>query len=311
MFSLWKRMSRGEAANRSRSVLDAFSFVPRPARFDEDDNDQNENDANGPVSPDQFAPDEKSSPPEKPAPSAAKSREEKREGDAQADDDALSPIELKWFTQFIREPWLLTPDLMKATGLDRDANDHIRKKFEARGCLAFDTKVGAKHKLYSPTKRGLEIAARLGLPVGSTGKGSVGHEGIVFYTERSLREYFPQDRNEGVKFFRVGAASTVGGVQPDLLVIRADGSRFACQACHCNQPGYEAEAILKLHALTLLERDHADVLSMVLVVARNKTHKKAIEKAVKQRNDGNKPCNVTIMDFDTMLKVGWNEVFTD
>jgi len=266
-----KSISRDEARRRSQALLDSIPFVRRHPKDD---------------------------------------RAEVKADDAQADEDGLSAVERRWFADFVREPWLLTRDLMMATGLDRDANDSIRNKFEARGCVAFDSVVGAKYKTYCPTERGLELADKLGLPVGSTGKGGVGHECMIVYFERSLEQYFAQSPLGPVRFLRAGAAATTGGVQADLLVIRGDGRRFACQVCHRNQPAYEAQAILRLHALTLLGHDHADAVDLVMAIARNKSHKRAIEKAVKRRN-GSMPGKVVVLDFDTMLGIDWDEVFTD
>ena len=273
-------MSREEARKRSEKTLSSIPFVPRPQRFDE---------LGG---------------------KAADGRA-KKGGDAPTHKGGLPPQELRWLAHFTREPWLLKPDRMRLTGLNKDADDDMRAKFEARGCVAFDSKVGAKWRVYRLRPRGVELAKSLGLSVGLPRGGSTGHECIVTYMQRSLKEYFSQEpREEVVRFQRVGAATTAG-VQPDLLVLRASGSRFACQACHRNQPSYEADALLKLHALTSLGPGHADALDLVLAVTVNKTHRKAIEKAVKELNDGIMPHKVFVTDFDTALEGDWGEVFED
>jgi len=238
-------------------------------------------------------------------------RAPKKDGGARVSEGGLPPEERGWFAAFVREPWLLTSDRMKASGLDRDAHDHIRAKFEARGCVAFDSKVGAKYKIYRPTPRGLKLGHSLGLAAGSPHKGSVAHECIVAYTQRSLDEYFRQKRGDAVSFARTGVSSSMNGVQPDSVGVRPAGSRFVLQACCHNAAGYEADALLKLHALTLVGPGHADAVELVLAVARNKTHRKAIEKAIKERNNGIVPDNVVVMDFDTALKADWGEVFAD
>ena len=66
---------------------------------------------------------------------------------------------------------------------------------------------------------------------------------------------------------------------------------------------------MKLHDLTLLGPGHADAVELVLAVARNKTHRKAVEKAIKERNNGVVPNRVVVMDFDTTLKADWDDVF--
>lgn len=233
----------------------------------------------------------------------------KKEGGAHTPDGGLPPEELRWLAHFLREPWLLTPDRMTATGLKRDADGRMLAKFEARGCIAFEGKVGAKFKLWRPTPRGLELANALGLPVGLPRKGSVAHECMVVYSQRSLENYFTQKQGELASFLRVGAASTTNGVQADILVVRSAGGRFAMQACCCNTPAYEADAVLRLQGLTLIDRAHADRIDFVLAVTVNKKHKMAIEKALKEQNRGSLPHSVVILDFDTMLDFDWQDVF--
>jgi hypothetical protein len=224
-------ISREEARERSKLVLDSIPFVKRHPKKD----------GGG-----------------------------KKDGGECTAAGGLPPDELRWFAHFVREPWLLTPDLMKATGLDRDSHDHIRAKFEARGCIAFDGKVGAKFKLWRPTPRGVELANSLGLRTGLPRRGGIGHECMVAYLQSSLGEYLSHDSRKPARLLRVGAAATTQGVQPDLLVARADGGRFACQVCHRNQPAYEADALLKLNELALGGRGDADKVEFVLAVAQQR-----------------------------------------
>lgn len=145
----------------------------------------------------------------------------------------------------------------------------------------------------------------MGLKIGKTGKGSVVHESIIYYTEKSLKRYRP-----GFDFERVGVSSTLG-VQPDSLLLMPDGCRVPVQACYKNQPDYEAKRILDLHVLALLDRAEAKSVEFVLVIAVNKQHRGAIERAIKGQNKGKMPEKVILLDFDTVIAPGfaWEEVF--
>lgn len=232
-----------------------------------------------------------------------------KDGGAHADKGGLPPDERRWYAHFVGRPWELKPDRLKATGLSKDADSRIRAKFEARGCIAFEGKVGAKYKVHGPTPRGVELADALGLAVGSPRGGGMVHECMVVYLQRSLEDYFSRRYAKPANFLRVGVSPTMRGVQPDLTVVRPDGSRFAAQACHRNQPGYEADALLRLHRLALLDTGHPDWIDSVLAVTVNKKHKAAIEKAVKERNEGWIPDKLVVLDFDTALEVDWDDVF--
>jgi len=145
----------------------------------------------------------------------------------------------------------------------------------------------------------------MGLKIGKLGKGSVVHESITYYTEKSLKRYWP-----GFEFARVGVSSTLG-VQPDSLLLMPEGGRVPIQACHKNQPDYEAKRILDLHELALLDRADPKSVEFVLVVAVNKQHKGAIERAIKSQNKGKMPEKVALLDFDAVIapEFDWDEVF--
>lgn len=147
----------------------------------------------------------------------------------------------------------------------------------------------------------------MGMKIGNPGKGSVVHEAIVFYTEKSLKRYRPD-----LDFERVGVSGTTDGVQPDDLLLMPDGGRVPIQACYRNQPDYEAKRILDLHELALLDRAEPKSVEFVLVVAVNKQHRRAIERAIMSRNKGKMPEKVALLDFDTVInpEFDWQEVFT-
>jgi hypothetical protein len=147
----------------------------------------------------------------------------------------------------------------------------------------------------------------MGLKIGSPRKGSVTHESIIYYAEKSLKRYRPD-----FKFERTGVSRTLNGVQPDSLLLLPDGARVPIQACHRNQPDYEAKRILDLHGLALLDRSDPGSIEFVIVVTSNKQHRGAIERAVKGQNKGKMPDKLALLDFDTVTDAGfnWAEVFT-
>jgi hypothetical protein len=147
----------------------------------------------------------------------------------------------------------------------------------------------------------------MGMKIGRPVKGSVVHEAIVFYTEKSLKRY-----RQDFDFERVGVSGTMDGVQPDALLLMPDGGRVPIQACYKNQPDYEAKRILDLHELALLDRAEPKSVEFVIVVAANKQHKGAIERAIKRKSKGEMPEKVALLDFDTVInpEFDWQEVFT-
>jgi hypothetical protein len=97
-------------------------------------------------------------------------------------------------------------------------------------------------------------------------------------------------------------------VQPDLLLVLPGGGRIPIQACCCNQPAYEAAALLRLHGLALLGPGDADRVDLVLAVAVNKGHRQAVERALERGNGGKPPGRVVLLDFDTVVDPGFDWV---
>jgi len=223
----------------------------------------------------------------------------------------LQPRDYKVFARIGEWPELIE-DRMDALGLDRESEGDSRAKLESRGLIAFAGIVGAKHRLFELTARGRELRWTTGetsaKPLGSwkLGKGSVVHEAIVYYTERSMARH-----SSSIRFQRAGVSPTTGGVQPDLLAILPGGGRIPIQACFKNQPAYEAGVLLRLHKLALLGPGDADKVDFVLCVAVNKRHKAAIERALQERNGGRMPDRVVLLDFDTVVDPAfdWASVF--
>lgn len=225
-----------------------------------------------------------------------------------AADGGLQPRERKVLARIAERPWELVLDRAEALGLDREGEGDARATLVVRGLIGFAGKVRAKNVLYELTARGRAVADAMGLTVAKTGgaAGGVVHMAIIEYMQRSLGRHSP-----GFRFLRAGISPTTAGVQPDLLLVTPGGSRIPIQACHRNQPQYEADALLKLQKLAMLGAGHADKVDFVLCVAVNKRHKAAIERALQERNGGRMPDRVVLLDFDTVVDPAfdWASVF--
>jgi len=219
----------------------------------------------------------------------------------------LQPRERKVLARIAERPWELVLDRAEALGLDREGEGDARATLVVRGLIGFAGKVRAKNVLYELTARGRAVADAMGLTVAKTGgaAGGVVHMAIIEYMQRSLGRH-----STGFRFLRTGISPTTAGVQPDLLLVTPGGSRIPIQACHRNQPQYEADALLKLQKLAMLGAGHADKVDFVLCVAVNKRHKAAIERALQERNGGRMPDRVVLLDFDTVVdpKFDWASV---
>ena len=272
---------REEAAERSRPVLEAIPFVKR------------------------------SEPPTAAvgacgagASGAAAGRE--GSADPAAANGGLHPREERVFARFTERPWELIEDRMDALGLDRESEGEARAQLEARGFVAYVGTVGAKNRLFELTARGRAFAEERGLAVARGGKGSVVHESIIEYVQRSLGRH-----SSGFRFIRAGVSPTTEGVQPDLLLLMPGGGRIPIQACYRNQPGYEADALMRLHALAQLGAGDAGRVDFVIAVASNKRHKAAVQRALEEKNGGRMPGRLVLLDFDTVTdpEFDWASVF--
>lgn len=141
-------MSREDARERSRPVLEQYPFVKR----------------SGPVA----------------------GMAQPGSGDAARPAEGLSPREMKVFARIAERPWELVQDRIDALGLTREAEADARAKLEARGLLRPAGLVGAKCRLCELTPRGLEVARALRLSIAKLSKGGVCHECLVQYVQRSL-----------------------------------------------------------------------------------------------------------------------------
>lgn len=155
-FSGTRMLSRVEARERSRPVLDSIPYVKRVEQ------------------------------------EAAKAEDKKQT--TSKPQEGLHPQERMVFARIVYRPWELTPDRLEALGLERDVESRIRTKLENRGLIALTGKAGAKFRLFSPTERGRELATKMVLPIGKPGKGGMVHEAIISHTEQSLERYCSEFR---------------------------------------------------------------------------------------------------------------------
>jgi hypothetical protein len=230
----------------------------------------------------------------------------KEAGQEAAKEGELRPREKRVFARICERPWELIDDRKDALGLDRESEGAARATLGARGLIGFAGIVGAKNRLVDLTARGRGFAAERGLTVAKLGKGSVVHKAVVEYTRQSVDRYSPL-----CKSLYVGTSSTTAGVQSDLLVLTPSGGRVPIQACYRNQPKDEAEALMKLHDLALLDVGDADKVDCVLAVAANRRHRAAIEKALREKNGDKMPARMILLDFDTVTSPSfdWTLIF--
>jgi hypothetical protein len=275
--------SREEARERSRPILEAIPYVKK---------------CEAPAAVQVGAADAEKT--------AAPGRERTGPAGEPKAEDGLPPTEARVYARIAERPWELIDDRKDALGLDREAEGQARARLEARGLITFSCKVGAKHRLCELTARGRDFARSRGLAVFEQGKGSTAHGCIIRYAEISLGRHSPAFR-----FQRAGVSSTLGGVQPDLLLLLPSGGRVPIQAAYQNTVAYETDALLRLHRLALLEPGDPNRVDFVLCVAVNRRHRAALERALMERNGGRMPGRLVLLDFDAIVDPGfdWAAVF--
>lgn len=232
---------------------------------------------------------------------------EQKEPEQPAHPDGLDPEsdEYRTFAFVVRKPYAIAEDGIRETGLGGDKYRRNIKKLNARGLVSSGLKAGSKYVLTGPTSRGLQLAKRLGLPVCEGNEGVV-HRSIRHYAGESLRAFC-----EDISFPRPVPTPALAGRVVDDVAVHPTGRRIVLQYCSKNSPSYEAEALLDLHCLTLLEPEHVDAIESAVAVAVNKSHARSITKEVKQRSGGQVPAGIALLDFDTVVKgeVDWPELF--
>jgi len=228
---------------------------------------------------------------------------EQKEPERSAEPDGLDPdsSEYRTFAFVLRKPYAIAEDGIKETGLSGDKYRRNIKKLSARGLVGSSLKVGAKFQLTAATERGIELAKKLGLPLwrdGGRGQGTgIVHKAIAHYTRSSLKTFC-----EDISFPRPVPTPSLAGRVVDDVAVHPTGKRLVLQYCNKNNVGYETQALMDLHGLTMLEPEHPDAVEAVVAVAVNRGRARSIMQEVKQRNGGHVPVGIVVSDFDSVVK---------
>ena len=122
LLSGYRSMSRKEARERSRPVLDRFPYVKRAPEKADDVQDKGEK--------------------------------------AESAVGGLHPNVKRVYARIAELPWELIEDRMDYLGLDREAENAARRQLQSLGLIRFAGKVGAKHRLFELTERGRKVAEK-------------------------------------------------------------------------------------------------------------------------------------------------------
>jgi len=171
-------------------------------------------------------------------------------------------------------PFETIEERSEALGIDRAREYRVRQNLAKLGMIGLGDKVGSKWQLYVPTSKGAEWAEGLGLNV-PVFKSGVGHEFMVQKVRESLGKFFAD-----MEFFPPGKSLGICGVQPDLLAgMRANGKdggwRMAVQISSTNKSAYEVDRAIQL--------SQVEQIDLVMIVAKNKTGRRALERKLKER----------------------------
>jgi len=197
----------------------------------------------------------------------------------QKEDDRLElkPIRgymLKVLTRICEVPAELIEERSDGIGIERSIEGRERKRLKKLGMIELGDKVGSKWHLYVATEKGKRWARSMGLNVAEF-KSGVGHEYMVRKVRESLEGFF-----EDVEFLSAGESLGVIGIQPDLLAgMRGPGVdsgwRMAIQVSSTSKSDYEVDRAIQLAGIAQLD--------LVVIVARDKTSRKTIEKKLMER----------------------------
>jgi hypothetical protein len=118
--------------------------------------------------------------------------------------------------------------------MDRAREFRAREALVARGIIEHaGLSIGGRVKLFQPSAKGVEWAARQGIKVKTYKSGSV-HEYILHQVEKAVGSLGPQWRMQ-----RNSDIARAQGLQPDLLILAPEGRRIVLEVC-CNNMEYEA-----------------------------------------------------------------------
>jgi len=182
----------------------------------------------------------------------------------------------KVLTRMCELPCEVIDERCEAIGIERAREYRARKNLIKLGMIEHGDKVGSKWQLYVPTEKGIRWARSLGIKVPAF-KSGIGHEFMVQKVRRRLKDFFID-----IEFFSPGESLGISGVQPDLLagLRRKDGDsswRIAIQISSTNRAEYEVKRAVELSGIAQID--------LVIIVARNKTTGRAIERKLREAED--------------------------
>ncbi len=174
--------------------------------------------------------------------------------------------------------------------MDRAREFRARSELHTRGLIdQVQQMVAGKIRFFQPTKKGLAWAEQNHIRVKKFKSGII-HEYLLTQIERKIGL-----SDSSLKLQRNSSIAHNWGLQPDLLVLKRDGTRIIVEIC-CTNVVYDAKNILA--EIQIPEID------MVIAITPNKQTKRALEKAIKNclaSSQKGKEINVKIFDASQCL----------
>jgi DNA-binding MarR family transcriptional regulator len=270
MYDLWKSLSRKEAIERSKPVLDSIPFVPRPES--EETKDSNFSGVVPEAKPKQVC-------------------------NACAELGlSLTRTQHRIMEAICENPDEEIRDRCDRLRITRETESSDRRALMTFGLIRCVGSAGNRRLFFSPTEnKGERWREAHGLPRCSEHGGPI-HTFVVTKSEKKLSLARP-----GTKFVRRRTGEP-GGVRPDSLALPpgATGRRIALQAAVGHQPKGEAVNLLKLCGVRkeAENRNTAEWIDLVVSIGVNKQVQNSIERAVRDLNNGQVPLNLVFFNVE-------------
>ena len=270
-------VSRTEAAERSKPLLDAIPFEARPEPETQD---------NGVAA--------EGGPQRTPG-----TRNEKGCHACMKLGLKLNRSDHKVLEAICEEPAESIQDRCDRLGLRREIETPARRRLMNQGLVKKAGSFGNRRSLFEPSAAGRKWAAIHDIRVHKY-HGSLVHEYCTRLAEKKLAKAAP-----GTRFQRRNTGQP-GGVRPDSLAILPgrDGARVAIQTVVGHNPTEEAANLTALHRVT---RERADaegrvaILDLVVCVAIDKRVQASIKRALKGDSGGALPDGIVVLNVEDHL----------
>ncbi len=275
MCDLWKSLSRKEAIERSKPVLDSIPFVPRPKSESGQTAETKDSNLLGVV------------PAAKP----------KQVCNACAELGlSLTRSQHKIMEIICENPDEEIRDRYERLRITRETESDDRRVLKNLGLVRCIGSAGNRRLFFAPTERKGERWRELhNLPRWS-GHGGPIHTFVVTKSEQKLSLARP-----GTKFARRRTGEPAG-VRPDSLALLPGplGRRIALQAGVGNQPRAEANNLLKLCGVRkeTASQEALESVDLVVSIGLNKRVQSSIERAVRELNNGQVPSNLVFFNVE-------------